>query len=479
MRSGGGDELAEPVDMEEVMEGEFYILDMDGELYYPDEYSSDDENFMNLVRKEVFSEPIGGRESPHIKYLSKLRIAEPEPYSDAGHLTYLPNGALMLNILREYSTSTVLKIGANPVITSIMYDLDIPAIKKHAELFGQRMYKVKPGKREFVLRYAACFGQFALLRRKFITYRDLPLRVFELADSYRYEQRGELKGLTRTRRFFMPDMHVLTRDLEMAKDEFRRLYELIFSEGRKFGFEYYSLYNISVDFLRDNMDFLRSLLEIDGKPVLLKTVEAGKYYWVLNVEFHYIDSVGRPVETATVQIDIGNGERFGIEYVDEDGSKKYPVILHTAIHGSVERFLFEFLEEAAKMERRGEKPRLPTWLSPTQVRLIPVSPSDHLGVCEEFMSVLESRGIRVDIDDRDASVGRRVKDAESSWIPYICVVGDEEARSGRLRVRVRATGETVEMGVEELAERVSEELEGFPRLPLYVSRYLSRRPSFV
>ncbi len=153
--------------------------------------------------------------------------------------------------------------------------------------------------------------------------------------------------------------------------------------------------------------------------------------------------------------------------------------LHTAIHGSVERFLFEFLEEAAKMERRGEKPRLPTWLSPTQVRLIPVSPSDHLGVCEEFMSVLESRGIRVDIDDRDASVGRRVKDAESSWIPYICVVGDEEARSRRLRVRVRATGETVEMGVEELAERVSEELEGFPRLPLYVSRYLSRRPSFV
>ncbi len=470
--------MAEKVGLDEILEDEFYVLDVDGSLYYPDEFEGGDESFRALLDKEVFSKQVARERSPHIRYLSKLRLAEPEPYSDAGHLTYLPNGALMMDLLKDYSTNVVLKLGANPVITSIMYDLEIGAIKKHAELFGQRMYKVKPGKREFVLRYAACFGQFALLRRKYITYKDLPLRVFELADSYRYEQRGELTGLTRVRRFFMPDMHVLTRDIEMAKDEFRFLYEKIFSEGRGFGWEYYSLYNVSVDFLQNNLEFLKSLLEIEGKPVLLKTVESGKYYWVLNVEFHYIDSLGKPVETATVQIDVGNGERFGIEYVDEDGSKKHPVILHTAIHGSVERFLFEFLEEAAKMERRGEKPRLPTWLSPTQVRMIPVDPEKHLKYCESIADRLGDRLIRADIDDRDISVGRKIKDAESMWIPYICVVGDREVENNTVNVRSR-DGWSREMDIDSLVDIINDELRGYPRRPLYTSRYLSKRPSFV
>ena len=470
--------MASRVDLRDVLEDEFYVLDLDGSLYYADEYEGGDEQFRALVDKEVHSKSVARERSPHIRYLSKLRLAESEPFSDAGHLSYLPNGALMLDLLKDYSTSVVLSIGANPVITSIMYDLEVSAIKKHAELFGQRMYKVKPGKREFVLRYAACFGQFALLRRKYITYRDLPLRIFELADSYRYEQRGELTGLTRVRRFFMPDMHVLTRDLDMAMDEFRFLYKKIFEEGRKFGFEYYSLYNVSVDFLTNHIDFLKTLLEIDGKPVLVRTVESGKYYWVLNVEFHYIDSLGRPLETATVQIDVGNGERFEIEYVDEDGVKRNPVILHTAIHGSIERFLFEFLEEAAKMEKRGEKPRLPTWLSPTQVRVIPVNVTQHLEYSLKVADVLEENGIRVDIDDRDYSLGRRIKDAESMWIPYICVIGDAEVRDSTLSVRSRE-GWNERLNVDQLVDIINKELDGFPRRPLYTSRLISRRPSFI
>ena len=466
------------ISLSDVFENEFYVLDYSGDLFFADEFKGGDENFQRLLDREVFSKSVAREKSPHIKYLTKLRIADNEPLSDAGHLSYLPNGALMIDLLKRYSTNVVLNLGAYPVVTSIMYDLGSPPIKKHASLFGQRMYKVKPGKREFVLRYAACFGQFAMLSRKYISYKDLPLRVFELADSYRYEQRGELTGLTRVRRFFMPDMHVLTKDIEMAKDEFYRIYKLILDEGRKFGWEYYSLYNIDPEFLKNNFEFVKSLVELEKKPVLIHTVESGKYYWVLNVEFHYIDSTGRPVETATVQIDVGNGERFNITYIDEDGSKKHPVILHTAIHGSLERFLFEFLEEAAKMERRGIKPRLPTWLSPIQVRIIPVNLERNLDYAVEVLENLESRMIRVDIDDRDATVGRKIKDAESFWIPYIVVIGDKEVAEKKLSVRTR-DGDNLVLSIEEFIEMLEKELDGYPRERLYIDKFLSKRASFV
>ncbi len=466
------------IKLSDILENEFYVIDVDGSLYYADEFEGGDENFRRLLDKEVFSKPITRERSPHIKYLTKLKIADTEPLSDAGHLSYLPNGALMLDLLKRYSTNVVLNLGAYPVVTSIMYDLSSPPIKKHASLFGQRMYKVKPGKREFVLRYAACFGQFAMLSRKYISHKDLPLRVFELADSYRYEQRGELTGLTRVRRFFMPDMHVLTKDLEMAKEEFYMLYKLILSEGDKFGWTYYSLYNIDPNFLIEHFDFVLSLVKLENKPVLIKTVERGRYYWVLNVEFHYIDSTGRPVETATVQIDVGNGERFNITYIDENGKKRNPVILHTAIHGSIERFLFEFLEEAAKLEKQGIKPRLPTWLSPVQVRIIPVNLERNLNYAIEIADKLSMENIRVDIDDRDASVARKIKDAESFWVPYIVVVGDKEASENKLSVRTR-DGKTVTMVLEELLDLLNNELDGFPRERLYVNRFLSKRVSFV
>lgn len=462
----------------EIFENEFYVLDKDGKLFFADEYETDNEGFRRLLDKEVVLKSVDREISPHIKYMTKLKIADNEPLSDAGHLSYLPNGALMLELLRRYSTNVILNLGAYPVLTSIMYDLDSSPIKEHASLFGQRMYKVKPAKREFVLRYAACFGQFAMLSRKFITYKDLPLRVFELADSYRYEQRGELSGLTRVRRFFMPDMHVLTRDIEMAKEEFFKLYKLILDEGRKFGWVYYSLYNLDSAFLKDNFDFIKSLVGLENKPVLIHTVESGKFYWVLNVEFHYIDSTGRPVETATVQIDVGNGERFNITFVDEDGLRRHPIILHTAIHGSLERFLFEFLEEAAKMENRGVKPRLPVWLSPIQVRIIPVSPTKNMDYTLKILERLESKIIRIDVDDRDVSMGRRIKDAESFWIPYIVVIGDKEEEERKLSIRTR-DGDILTIGIEDFINILDRDLEGYPRERLYINKFVSRRSSFA
>lgn len=464
--------------LDDIYPNEYYIVDIEGNIYYPEEYDYKDEYFKALVDHEVFKKEVKRKKSPHIDLMKKLKLAEHEPYTDSGHLTYLPKGALVLDLLADRSLQVVLALGAMPVKSSILYDLNIDAIKEHAKLFGQRMYKVKSEKRTFVLRYAACFGQFSLLKRHYLTYRDLPLRIFELADSYRYEQRGEISGLARVRRFYMPDLHVLLKDLDEAKKEFLSLYKLIFSEAERFGWTYYSLYNIDPSFLRNEWNFVLELVKFEGKPVLLHTVEEGKYYWRINVEFTYIDSQMRPLETATIQIDTGNAERFDITYIDKDSTKKYPVIIHTAIHGSLERFLFEFLEEAAKMQIRGEKPQLPVWLSPVQVRIIPVS-EKHLSFAIDVAKKIAEAMIRVDVDDRALTVSKKVMEAEREWIPYIVIIGEKEIEKGKLTVRIRKTGEIRHLEINKLIDIIDTEIGDMPRRPLYFPMFMSRRPEIT
>ena len=158
---------------------------------------------------------------------------------------------------------------------------------------------------------------------------------------------------------------------------------------------------------------------------------------------------------------------------------KYPVILHTAIHGSLERFLYEFLEEAAKMEKAGKKPMLPIWLSPTQVRIIPVS-ANYLDYAYNILMMLRDSNIRVDIDDRDLTLAKKIRNAEKEWIPYIVVVGEKEVKGNVLSVRIRSEGgKERKMTLSELIENVKNEVRGFPFRGLYYSEFVSRRPEFV
>lgn len=466
------------LELDDVVVDEHYVLTPDGRIYHASKYAAEDEGFRALINKEVLKLEVERGESPHIGYMRKLRIAEPELFSDTGHLTYLPRGALIVDLLSEYALQVVRSLGGVPVKTSTMYNLSLPAISEHANLFGQRMYKAGSLKKELLLRYAACFGQFALLSRKYLTFKDLPLKIFELADSYRYEQSGEVSGLARTRRFFMPDLHVLAKNMEEAKAEFLEIFKLILSEGAKFGWTYYSLYNVTEDFLKEHFSYIVELVKYENKPVLLHVVESGKFYWKINIEFHYIDSQNRPLETATVQIDVENAKRFGIRYVDERGEVRFPIIIHTAIHGSIERFLFEFLEEAAKMEKRGRKAMLPTWLSPIQVRIIPVS-KQFMQHCEDILKRLKAANIRADVDDRDMSVSKKVLFAEKEWIPYIVVIGRSEVEKGVLRVRIRSSGKEVEMDLKELIDRISNEVKGFPFRENYIGDRVSERPIWM
>ena len=178
----------------------------------------------------------------------------------------------------------------------------------------------------------------------------------------------------RLRKLHMPDCHIYCKGLEEAKQVTLKLHNMIYEEIGKLNRDYVSVYNITESFLNSNKDYVMQLVKREGKPVLLNFVPEGIYYWVLNIEYHIIDELERPREIATFQIDIGNAKRFGISFVDEKAQKIYPIIIHTAVIGSIERYLFTILDQCAILEAKGVKPSLPLWLSPTQVRLIPVKP---------------------------------------------------------------------------------------------------------
>ena len=465
------------------VEKRYYILTPEGEVYKPEEYlEKASPEFRVIIEKEALGKELGEKENPVNSLCSKFGF-EWEPMSDYGHMRYEPHATAIVEAVSEYAWTLARSLGI-PVLKvrgTNMFDLASRPVYEHASLFGDRLYELWADKKHLVMRYAACHQQFAMMKDYVLSYKDLPLGMFEVADSYRLEQSGEVTLCFRLRKFYMPDLHILTRNLEEALKVSEKLQEVIHREAARLGREYYAVYNVTEDFWTEKRDMLLELIKRDGKPALITLYPAGIYYWVVNVEYHIVDTAGRPREIATFQFDVGNAKRFGIKYVDENNEEKYPVIIHTAIIGSVERYIYMVLDTAAKDEAEGKTPTIPTWMSPIQVRIIPVNPRDEkqMEMAERVASLLEENLIRVDIDDRDISLGRRIRDAAREWIPYIAVVGSREVETGTVNVTFRRTNDRVALRPEELLERLIGELKGYPRVQQTLPRYVSQRPSLV
>jgi len=462
-----------------VLPREYFIITPEGDVIDPKEYkfSSEEEELRILVEKEVFKKELTGGK-PRIVEVCKKFGFEWEPMSDAGHMRYGPHATVMMEAVMEYSwrVAKSLDIPIFRVKGTNMFNLKFRPVKEHAELFGDRLYELTSDNEKLVLRYAACHQQFAMIKDWIISYRELPFAAFELADSYRYEQTGETLLCFRLRKFYMPDLHIFAKDLEEAKSLAFKVQEKIFEEIRKLGRDYVSIYNITRDFFDSNRDYIVELVKREGKPVLAVIHPPGIYYWVLNVEYNIIDELKRPREIATLQIDIGNAERFGIKYIDEEGKERYPVIIHTAIIGSVERYIYAVLDKAVQDEKAGKVPVIPTWLAPIQARVIPVS-SQFIEYAEKVLSKLLEAGIRADLDDRDLSLGKKIRDAGIEWIPYIIVVGKREKDTNTINVRIRATGIQKSMSIEELITIIKNELCDYPQVDSALPTHLSRRPT--
>ena len=458
----------------------YKILSLDGNLYDPTEYQfkPGEDEFRVLVEKEALKKELSGGEPRFLEYCKKFGI-EWENFSDQGHMRYSPEGVMLFDLISDYSWDTITSIGL-PILQvkgTNIFDLSIPAVKEHADLFGSRLYRIEAENKSFVMRYAACHQQFAAVRNWSLSYRHLPFGTFEVADSYRLEQSGELLLAFRLRKLHMPDCHIYCKSLDESKQVTLGLHNKIYEEIAKLNRDYVSVYNITESFLNSNKDYVMELVKRENKAVLLNFVPEGIYYWVLNIEYHIIDELDRPREIATFQIDIGNAKRFDISFVDDKGQKNYPTIIHTAVIGSIERYLFTVLDQCAILEAKGIKPSLPIWLSPTQVRLIPVKP-DLVEFTKTVAGELAKVQVRADIDDRDESLDKRVREAERNWIPYIVIIGQREMSTRSYAVRRRRDGAKYEATLTELEKEISELTKGYPRASLKLPELVSTRPGY-
>ncbi len=202
------------------------------------------------------------------------------------------------------------------------------------------------------------------------------------------------------------------------------------------------------------------------------------FYFVLKWEFNYIDNLGKASALSTDQIDVENGNRYGIEFVDENNSQKHPIILHNSPSGAIERVIYALLEKAASDSKKGKKPELPLWLAPTQVRVIPLK-EEFLEFATNLAKKISDNNVRVDVDDRNESIGKRIREAEKEWIRYILVIGEKEVNSTNLSIRDRHTGNTDEKSFESFIEEIKKQTEGKPFSGLNVPFYLSKRPQIM
>lgn len=480
------------------MPSEFFrwvIIDVDGKEYEitPKNWKNckvwrNSEKYQNLkcfVRNELVGKPKKKEEPKHIEYMKKLELVDYCPESDLGHMKWYPNGVLIKDLLLDYAQKLALEWGAVKIKTPLIYRTSVKEIKELMKEFMEREYLLKYDKKELVLRFASDPGVFPFIKKMLYSYNQLPLKVYEEAMCFRREQSGELLGLARVRSFIMSDMHGLYKDEESAKKEFKdlclkfkKIMETTISKDWAFGWEVVEEY-----FEKYKKLFKEIIREID-MPGFFKIMKKMWHYYAFKNEFQAISPDGNNVQISTVQWDVKNGKRFGFEYVGKDNKKhNIPIIIHASSFGSIERALASMLEYAGKMEKKGFEPMLPVWLSPEQVRILPVA-DRHLKFAEELADELEKEGIRVGIDDRSERIPKKVHDAKMRWIPFIIVVGDRDLQGEKLNIVFREDAKLMKENIkkmtkDEFIKMFKERYGDFPKRPLYIPRLLSKRPIFV
>ena len=485
IRLGEGEVVSQALKSEAKAVSYWKVLDQEGNLIDADKFDfTGRENLKKFANYEISKARAVDRVPPHVELMRRLELVDYEPGSDPGNMRYYPKGRMIKSLLESFVLEKAADMGAMEVETPIMYDMEHPTLKKYLDRFPARQYQIEADKKKLFLRFAACFGQFLMGHDMTVSYRSLPLKMVEITRySFRREQRGELVGIRRLRAFTMPDMHTLTRDMKSAMEEFRKQYQASIALLKEVGLDVAD-YEVAIRFTREfydqNREFIEGLVGIVEKPVLIEMWDERFFYFVLKFEFNFVDTLDKASALSTVQIDVENSERYDMTYVDEAGEKQRPILLHCSPSGAIERVMYALLEKAARLSEEGKLPMLETWLSPTQVRIIPVA-ERHQARALEIASEL---GLRTDIDDRDETVGKKIRDAGREWIPYVAVIGDEELASGDMTVTVRAESTPkspakVKMNPADLKARVSAETAGKPWRRLPLAMMLSERPKFI
>ncbi len=466
------------IEAEEDVHSIFYIIEPDGKMTELDKFDYTGYEELRLyVAYETAKDRTAHDPPAHIELMKNLELVDYEPGSDAGNFRWPPRGFTLKSAIEERVTKEMVEYGAHVVQTPLIYDYEHPSLKSYLQRFPSRQYVVRSGEHDYFARFSACFGQFLLLSQATVSYKQLPLKMFEIAPSYRREQSGELAGMRRPRAFTMPDIHELVADVEMAKEAVNNQIVFVEKLHKELDISYEVSFRILRSFFEENEEFVKGVVATIGKPVMIELFEERYAYFIFKGEWNVVDEQKKAACLGTIQIDVENAERFDIKYVGEDGKEKWPLILHTSPSGSIERILYGVLEQAHKDKKQGKKPMLPLWMTPVQVRLLPIDNS-LVDYALELGKKLGSAGVRFEIDDRSMTLGKKIRSAEKLWVPYICVIGEKEKESGNLSVRIRRQKEQASMSIDELVQEISEKTDFAPKQRLLLPSLISKQPIF-
>ena len=474
--------VSEAIKAEEKLKSDWYIFSEEGQLIPIEKYQFTRKSELEKFKEYEVSKARSAQQTPpHVTLMRRLMIADYEPGSDSGNMRFYPNGRLIKSLLEQFVSHKVREYGGVEVETPIMYDFEHPSLASYLDRFPARQYVVKSENKDLFLRFSACFGQFLMAKDLQISYKQLPFKIYEMTRySFRREKSGEVSGLRRLRAFTMPDCHALCKNLDQAEAEALKRFKLSIDVLEGIGLtkdDYHLALRFTKKFYEENKEFLKSIIVNYGRPSLVEIWEERFFYFIFKWEFNFVDNLGKASALSTDQIDVENAERYGITYIDKDDKRHNPIILHNSPSGAIERLIYALLEKAYKIQMLGKPPNLPLWLSPTQVRLIPLN-SDYQNYSEDLANKLKESQIRADIDDRDETVSKRIRFAEREWISYIAVIGEKEKASENLQIRDRESGKIRIMTLQELSEEVQGKTEGKPFQYLPLPTNLSRRPQF-
>jgi threonyl-tRNA synthetase len=373
----------------------------------------------------------------------------------AGLVFYQPKGAFLRTLIEDYEKQEHLKRGYQIVVTPHIMQAGLWKTSGHYDYYRDNMYTLKIEEKEFVLKPMNCPGHILIYKSKTRSYKEFPLRFFELGTVYRHEKAGVLHGLLRVRGFTQDDAHIFCLP-EQLKDEIKGVIDFVFDTMKVFGFT-----DVSIElstrpekYIGSDDDWQKatsSLEEALNEKGLAYEINAGDgAFYGPKIDIKLKDALKRKWQCATIQCDFALPKRFNLEYVGPDGLSKQPIMLHRVIFGSLERFVGALTEHYAGA--------FPLWLSPVQVVIVPVNAN-----LKEYVEALKNkfitRSIRAAVDDTTETLNKRIRQAEVEKTPYILVVGDREAKQNTLSVRKRGKGETGVIPVEDFIKQVREEID--------------------
>lgn len=369
---------------------------------------------------------------------------------------FLPDGMILRNILEQYWYKEHTKEGYQFIKTPIIMSRELWETSGHWDHYKANMYTTKVDDRDFAIKPMNCPGALLVYNNSLHSYKDLPLRIGELGQVHRHEASGALNGLFRVRTFTQDDAHIFVTP-DQIESEVKAVLELIDRMYGVFGLEY----TIELS-TKPESNYIGSdeIWEKSEQALANACVQAGREYKVNpgdgafygpKLDIHIKDSLGRDWQCGTVQLDMNLPERFGCTYVDADGSKKTPLMLHRVVYGSIERFIGILIENFAG--------HFPLWLAPRQITIIPVHQEKHLAYAEEVKKALQEQGLRVEIDNRNEKLGYRVREAQIHKVPYQIVVGDGEMENGTVTIRKSGSRKSETMSLAEAASKFKKEVD--------------------